>query len=356
MTDPETPDFLRKQATGRATSPRYAPPGLVLGAAGLLGWAIARPATTWRDVLKISAPSRSPNAWCAIANCISGGGVTVVSILGSRWPPASPARKSRCRSSSCWSTILSHPSILAVREGRRRARGLLWRERLVPMLESRRKANPRPPPGCDDAGVASHFGEHCAAAAASVAGGAHLQLRVHVLRRVRRHGSRQRLPHCGGGSPQADTAGVQLEQQRQLVSGPGRYDDQASPGRSGDSRAAEIVATIAPQALDFLPSFVEMSPFLRRREGHESREEASAPPSAITPTPPHAIAWRGEPNFTQRAVALSGGDICRRLCRTSGAARSRGRDRSRATKRRRRDSRWYGWRRHQTPAQPAWRR
>ena len=88
-----------------------------------------------------SARSPSPSASCATATASPAAASRPASISASRCWPSSRATRSPSRSSSASNTTRSRRSSRAAREGRRRAHRNGVRERMAPMIASRRKAN-----------------------------------------------------------------------------------------------------------------------------------------------------------------------------------------------------------------------
>lgn len=141
MTDSETLDFLRKQATGARYVTSVCTGSLVLGAAGLLAGYRSACHWAWRDMLKDFGAIPVAERVVRDRNRISGGGVTAGIDFGLT-VAAELAGEEIAKSIQLVLEYDPQPpfdSGSPEKAGAERVARL--RERLVPMLESRRKAN-----------------------------------------------------------------------------------------------------------------------------------------------------------------------------------------------------------------------
>jgi cyclohexyl-isocyanide hydratase len=141
MTDPETLDFLRKQAETARYVTSVCTGSLVLGAAGLLKGYRSACHWAWREMLGDFGAIPVAERVVRDRNRISGGGVTAGIDFGLT-VAAELAGEEVARSIQLVLEYDPHPpfdSGSPEKAGPERVQRL--RERLVPMLESRRKAN-----------------------------------------------------------------------------------------------------------------------------------------------------------------------------------------------------------------------
>jgi len=141
MTDPETLDFLRRQAAGARYVTSVCTGSLVLGAAGLLKGYRSACHWAWRDMLADFGAIPVAERVVRDRNRISGGGVTAGIDFGLT-VAAELAGEEVAKSIQLVLEYDPHPpfdSGSPEKAGPERVQRL--RERLVPMLESRRKAN-----------------------------------------------------------------------------------------------------------------------------------------------------------------------------------------------------------------------
>ena len=141
MTDPETLDFLRKQAETARYVTSVCTGSLVLGAAGLLKGYRSACHWAWREMLSDFGAIPVAERVVRDRNRISGGGVTAGIDFGLT-VAAELAGEEVAKSIQLVLEYDPHPpfdSGSPEKAGPERVQRL--RERLVPMLESRRKAN-----------------------------------------------------------------------------------------------------------------------------------------------------------------------------------------------------------------------
>ena len=141
MTDPETLDFLRKQAETARYVTSVCTGSLVLGAAGLLKGYRSACHWAWREMLSDFGAVPVAERVVRDRNRISGGGVTAGIDFGLT-VAAELAGEEVAKSIQLVLEYDPHPpfdSGSPEKAGPKRVQRL--RERLVPMLESRRKAN-----------------------------------------------------------------------------------------------------------------------------------------------------------------------------------------------------------------------
>ena len=141
MTDPETLDFLRKQAATARYVTSVCTGSLVLGAAGLLKGYKSACHWAWRDMLKDFGAIPVAERVVRDRNRISGGGVTAGIDFGLT-VAAELAGEEIAKSIQLVLEYDPQPPFDAgspKKAGPERVQRL--RERLAPMLESRRKAN-----------------------------------------------------------------------------------------------------------------------------------------------------------------------------------------------------------------------
>lgn len=141
MTDPETLDFLRKQAETARYVTSVCTGSLVLGAAGLLKGYRSACHWAWREMLSDFGAVPVAERVVRDRNRISGGGVTAGIDFGLT-VAAELAGEEVAKSIQLVLEYDPHPpfdSGSPEKAGPERVQRL--RERLVPMLESRRKAN-----------------------------------------------------------------------------------------------------------------------------------------------------------------------------------------------------------------------
>ena len=141
MTDPETLDFLRRQAAGARYVTSVCTGSLVLGAAGLLKGYRSACHWAWRDMLADFGAIPVAERVVRDRNRISGGGVTAGIDFGLT-VAAELAGEEIAKSIQLVLEYDPHPpfdSGSPEKAGPERVQRL--RERLAPMLESRRKAN-----------------------------------------------------------------------------------------------------------------------------------------------------------------------------------------------------------------------
>ncbi len=141
MTDPETLDFLRKQAATARYVTSVCTGSLVLGAAGLLKGYRSACHWAWREMLSDFGAIPVAERVVRDRNRISGGGVTAGIDFGLT-VAAELAGEEVAKSIQLVLEYDPHPpfdSGSPEKAGAERVKRL--RERLVPMLESRRKAN-----------------------------------------------------------------------------------------------------------------------------------------------------------------------------------------------------------------------
>jgi len=141
MGDPETLDFLRKQAAGARYVTSVCTGSLVLGAAGLLKGYRSACHWAWRDMLKDFGAIPVAERVVRDRNRISGGGVTAGIDFGLT-VAAELAGEEVAKSIQL---VLEYdpqpPFDTGSPEKAGPERGKRIRERLAPLLESRRKAN-----------------------------------------------------------------------------------------------------------------------------------------------------------------------------------------------------------------------
>jgi cyclohexyl-isocyanide hydratase len=141
MTDPETLDFLRRQAAGARYVTSVCTGSLVLGAAGLLKGYRSACHWAWREMLADFGAIPVAERVVRDRNRISGGGVTAGIDFGLT-VAAELAGEEIAKSIQLVLEYDPHPPFDAgspEKAGPERVQRL--RERLAPMLESRRKAN-----------------------------------------------------------------------------------------------------------------------------------------------------------------------------------------------------------------------
>jgi len=141
MVDPETHDFLRKQAAGARYVTSVCTGSLILGAAGLLKGYKSACHWAWRDMLKDFGATPVAERVVRDRNRISGGGVTAGIDFGLTMA-AELAGEEVAKSIQLVLEYDPQPpfdSGSPEKAGTERVKRI--RERLAPLLESRRKAN-----------------------------------------------------------------------------------------------------------------------------------------------------------------------------------------------------------------------